>query len=74
MCQTTVERLFDRVWPSHIRKVASLFAQALSSRVQNFAGFALSCMRLESKNGEVALVSSGTSSYRNFCCGKVASE
>jgi hypothetical protein len=31
MCQTTVERLFDRVWPSHIRKVASLFAQALSN-------------------------------------------
>jgi hypothetical protein len=30
MCQTAVERLFDRVWPSHIRKVASLFAQALS--------------------------------------------
>ena len=30
MCQTTVERLFDRMWPSQIRKVASLFAQALS--------------------------------------------
>src|SRR4051794_33892250 len=30
MCQITVEWLFDRVWPSHIRKVASLFAQALS--------------------------------------------
>src|SRR5215210_9175912 len=30
MCQTTVERLFDRVWPGYIRKVASLFAQALS--------------------------------------------
>jgi hypothetical protein len=29
MCQTTVERLFDRMWPSQIRKVASLFAQAL---------------------------------------------
>jgi hypothetical protein len=25
-----VEWLFDRMWPSHIRKVASLFAQALS--------------------------------------------
>jgi hypothetical protein len=32
MCQTTVERLFDRMWPSQIRKVASLFAQALSLR------------------------------------------
>jgi hypothetical protein len=30
MCQTKVERLFDRMWPSQIRKVASLFAQALS--------------------------------------------
>ena len=30
MCQITVEWLFDRVWPSHIRKVASLSAQALS--------------------------------------------
>jgi hypothetical protein len=29
MCQITVEWLFDRMWPSHIRKVASLFAQAL---------------------------------------------
>jgi hypothetical protein len=29
MCQITVEWPFDGVWPSHIRKVASLFAQAL---------------------------------------------
>jgi hypothetical protein len=29
MCQITVEWLFDRVWPKHVRKVASLFAQAL---------------------------------------------
>src|SRR5829696_4868185 len=35
MCQTTVERLFDRVWPSHIRKVASLFAQALRQKAAN---------------------------------------
>ena len=31
MSQTEVERLFDRIWPSQIRKVASLSAQALSS-------------------------------------------
>jgi transcriptional regulator with XRE-family HTH domain len=29
MCHTTVERLFDRILPTHTRKVASLFAQAL---------------------------------------------
>jgi hypothetical protein len=30
MCQSTVERLFDRILSAHIRKVASLFAQALN--------------------------------------------
>jgi hypothetical protein len=30
MCQAMVEWLFDPVLPSHIRKVASLSAQALS--------------------------------------------
>jgi NTE family protein len=39
MCQTTVERLFDRVWPSHIRKVASLFAQALSGEFKAFSSY-----------------------------------
>src|SRR5215212_5138480 len=30
MCQIAVERPFDRLWPSQIRKVASLSAQALT--------------------------------------------
>jgi hypothetical protein len=29
MCQIKVDWLFDCVWPNHIRKAASLFAQAL---------------------------------------------
>jgi diguanylate cyclase (GGDEF)-like protein len=31
MCRAELERLFNRIWPSQIRKVASLSAQALSS-------------------------------------------
>jgi hypothetical protein len=34
MCQITLERLFDRILPAHTRKVASLFAQALSSEIK----------------------------------------
>lgn len=34
MCQTTVERLLDRMWTRQIRRGASLFAQAINCRTE----------------------------------------